>query len=165
METKQKHTPEKPDFMAMAISAMNVKRGVYSMQVKEMLNELGEKVWNEFVVPTSAERDRLKEENEDLKARIEALIENHGLTHAKIKTIAAETTANELQAINSELLEALKDNYLRLQIIANSDMLFAATTDSLRASMRNKISKLTGQSSQTIQEENESQAIAKATKP
>lgn len=48
------------------------------------------------------ERERVSKENEQLKKRIEALIDNHGLTKAKIEVIA-------LQKSNAELLEALKD--------------------------------------------------------
>lgn len=45
-----------------------------------------------------AELERLKAENEEKDKRIEALIDNHGITKAKISQIAAEKTVEELNA-------------------------------------------------------------------
>lgn len=81
-----------------------------------------------------------------------------------------ETGANQYAlsvAQNAELLEALKVIYLELQTVVIEDVrkgnaTLAIKTDTIRAIIRNTISKATGEECQTIQERCESEAISKA---
>lgn len=54
----------------------------------------------------TASESRVKE----LEERIEALLDNHGLTHAKIKQIAAEERVKELEALAVKLADSLEDS-------------------------------------------------------
>lgn len=72
-----------------------------------------------------------------------------------------------LIAAAPELLEALKDAYLKIQTLVTADVQngnvkLAVETDSLRAFMRNTISKATGEDCEAVQVNNEREAFNKA---
>lgn len=62
--------------------------------------------------------------------------------------------------MNEELLSFLKETYLRMQILANKNILYAIATDSMRAQLRNQIASMSGRSAEEIQNENEAKAFA-----
>lgn len=69
-------------------------------------------------------------ENAELKERIEALIENHGLTNAKVKLIAAEKTISELE----ETVSKQFDNVLSLsKQITDRDKIIKAQAAKIEA--------------------------------
>lgn len=57
-----------------------------------------------------------------------------------------------------EMLDALKDAYLQMQIISNLNHLLAVHTDPIRAGLRNMIATVSGEDTQVVQEENETEA-------
>lgn len=87
-----------------------------------------------------------------------------GINVATMNTALEEYKANAeliVKAVNAHqsLVDLLTDSYLALQIASNKNMTTAVNTDSLRASLRNKLSDLIGIDGQELQETIEKKAI------
>lgn len=89
-----------PDEMEATRSANHVANCLNRIEGKRLLTRI-----SKLEKQLAASESRVRE----LEERIEALLDNHGLTHAKIKQIAAEDELAASEALVKELYQTLKD--------------------------------------------------------
>lgn len=96
LEAKANVPIEKPDFESMRVRDESLRVG----ELIEFINGC-DKIWYEYFLPTAAERDRLKKENERLKGELNQFL-----------TSSYNDEKAKLQSLNKELFEGLKELYM-----------------------------------------------------